>query len=712
MRRSSRGNEFCVAFPSTYDDCAATLRLQCARVWSGADPPPAVRIIQSVRATARVLGDVRLAALAEEIQSKVERFASALRRERSDERQLDGLRHVIALLEAAGDVHGALATRIRLAMALLPLNRVKAMQMLEGVDTAAGGRGDAPLMLATKLSLVSAAADPDDTDIEDLVRLCDEADAPVYRARALRQKTFRGLLRGVWQSEAAEAARETFRAESAASDLVAFCSEIAQRTFGRGAFEVMADAAGESVAVTTVMPFPYGEAPARLMLAMALSYLGEKGEARAELARLWSLPDVYRGSRRLDLLPGLGLLIDVNQPERAAELAREYVRDLETAGPSRELSLALHYLANACVVMRRWPEVFAALEQNAAVDDACGDEAGAIGKRVELAHWRFTERWLQKKTIPHDVAEAAEEAYANAELQLQRFTSEEAETLRLTIRQMRSALLKALGRSEPIADARLQNRRNDPKRLGWGLHETNAGSHAGLLLHDRGRFGDHAAAVAAQEYFDAALTSHRRRGAPDAIANAAYLAASNERVLAHQATTKPEASRHLVRVVELLEEAEQAVAALLVRYDEPETEASDRSRMALHAPWKKIYDFAIGVFADDLHDYASAFAWSERWKGRALAMTLGALDPGVPEGLAAGLVAAEREAVAELRAATTYPDVANARRRVAAEREQLAALPEAAEYLALRTGAAITFAELAVFLRTHAQSPTSTNGAQ
>jgi hypothetical protein len=227
-------------------------------------------------------------------------------------------------------------------------------------------------------------------------------------------------------------------------------------------------------------------------------------------------------------------------------------------------------------------------------------------------------------------------------------------------------------------------------------------------LYGRGSRGDRAAAAEAQRHLGNALAIRRSIGAPEGIANAAYLGAATERVLAQMAATEQERLEHLSRAAALLHESDRAIAALLVTYEEPAAEAADLARMAIHAPWRKVYDLAIDVFAVDLHDYAAAFEWSERWRRRALAMNLGALDPTVPGDLPPDLVEEERAARELLRRASSFEEVAHARQELSGVWKRLAKFPAAAEYVALRSGAAVAYDELTAFLRSYSQSPMST----
>jgi hypothetical protein len=90
-----------------------------------------------------------------------------------------------------------------------------------------------------------------------------------------------------------------------------------------------------------------------------------------------------------------------------------------------------------------------------------------------------------------------------------------------------------------------------------------------------------------------------RTDAPDTVANAAYLTAANERVLARFARTEDNQSEHLSRALALLHEADRRIAQLQMQYVEPGSEAALMARIAIHGPWKKVYHIAVELLLLD-----------------------------------------------------------------------------------------------------------------
>lgn len=692
---------FNIALPATRSNCIAALRLHVSLIFSGARPDPSLRSMRAIASTARSLCDQWLGGLAAEMIAINLRYTAATGDKGQDDDAIALMRAAVRLYSEAGDARAALLASLRLAAAAPGENAADSALLWSRLKAESNESVLHPLLLAMRLQRISSApAAASEEELGQFIAACDAAGAPVFRGRALWQKALAAFERGAWDAPSIAGAREVFRAEEAFLDLAGMCNEVANRTFAMGRFAAACNAAEEARDVSKAMPFPHGEGSARIALASALVYLGKPAEAAAEFERVATLPERFKQNEYLSLLPHVGLLIQLQQPELAETQARLYVRELQRGGPSVALSLALDYLANANIALRRWPEVFTSLEQGAAVDEKLGDLVAAIGKRTEIAYWRFTQPWLAKQPIPADIAADCEQVFQEAEAKLSVMASNKAELQLLTVMQKRGTLLMALRKAgEAIAVFRTVAEKG--ALLGSRVHELNAHVQLGLLLHHQGRNGDEAAARAAQHELDRALAMHRETGAAGAIANVAYLAGANERVLAHLSLGRPdeeEARAHFERSANLLYESEDCLSSLLLTYSEPGVEASELARIALHGNWKKVYDIAVELFLDDLGDAASALEWSERWKARALSVTLGAQALSPPAGVPSEWIEKEQAALAAMSRAKEYGSLAEARRSLEREWNRLGTLPQANEYLALRRGTAIAFDELVALL--------------
>ncbi len=688
---------FRVALPATHADGEAALRMHMARVCAGAEPEPALRAMRAVGSFAHDTGDQWLEALAMESIGKTSLLALQVAPSGAPASPLHAFyRWAIALYEEAGDRRAALAAMMSLANAFLGSARDEAVALLEEAMVMAAAAGLQTLELTARLRAAAARPAGADDDLDYILAGRDGLDEPLGRARVLREKTNRSFTRGEYDQATAATVREIFRSEGALLDLIGFCNDIAKGAFALGQFEAAVSAAQESVAAGAAMPFPYGEATARLMLASALQRQSRYIEAAAEYERILAVPSRYRQGRHLDLLPLVALLQRVNQPERARLLALDYLADLDER-PTPERSLTLYYLSLANVSLRRWPEVFAALEQSAAADEARGELADAASKRLELADWRIKPYWFLRSPPPADVFRAAMDAFDDVERHLDGLTPAEVDNVRMSLHQSRAMAFQASGRT---ADAlsELDRFGELADRLGSRVHQTNYHTQSGLILHDRAQRGDSDAATAAQQHLDRALTMTLATNAPDDVANAAYLAAANERVIARFAVSSQGALEHLSRAVTLLEEADHRIAQLQTRYTEPGAEASQRAGIAIHGRWKKVYDLAIELLIMDVGNVAEGFSWVEKWKGRSLAVTLGLRPLRPPDGIPRHLLAEERTAIEALGDAQTYAAIIEARDRLRNAWNELAMAPEAAEYVSIRTGQPVAFHELRALL--------------
>jgi tetratricopeptide (TPR) repeat protein len=701
---------FRLTLPATHLDCAALICMHTGRVWSGAEVHDPLREMEAVAAAARDRGDRRLEALAEESIARTLLLESQVAGGVNAAGAPDRYRRAIRLYREAGDQRVSLAVALHLANALLATDREAAAQLFSAVAETAAAEGLQPLVRAAQLRAHAAQVLIPGSDLESVAAESGEHDGPLGLARAFRHKTTVAFARGRYDAASANEARTMFRAEGALLDLVGFCSDVAERTFAMGDFAKAADAAREALDTCAVMPFPFGESNSRLMLASALLHLGRLVEAAAEHERIEAIPARYRRNRRLDVLPLIGFFLQVRQPERARRAALQYLSEIDASAPSPELSIALHYLANANVALRRWPDVLDALQRSAAIDEALGDAVSAAMKRIELADWSVQLHALAKAAPPADTIEAALRVYDEEEAALRAISSRDAAGMRMRLHQSRAMTFQAAQLSDR-ALSELTRFAKLARELGSRVHEINSRTQAGLILHDLGRRGDPGAARRAQEHLDVALTMTMAATASDAVANAAYLAAANERVLARFAASNDEAHAHLARALSLLRQADERIAQLQMQYVEPGAEAAQQARIAIHGAWKKVYDIAVELSLVDLGDAIETFVWSEKWKGRALAVSLGLRPLSHPEGVSAELLDRERLAVDKLARASSYAALVSARDRLADMWSELAALPAAAEYVALRTGRPIMFHELAALLSAeeerlnHIQSP-------
>lgn len=305
---------FRCALPANYEDGAAVLRMHLARIFAGAETGDALRGMYTVQASALAAGDLRLQAFAAETIAKSS-IASLQLSGSSEPADTFGdlYRRACALYDAVHDRRSRLTTMLQFANALLPRDRKTATDLLNQVIAEAADPDLQPLLLHARLRL----APLQDVDLDTLIRQFDDLESPLGRARVLRQKVARAAAGGVPDQAAAAAALTIFREESALLDLVGFSAGLAEKAFALGHFAATADAARESLAVARAMPFPYGQANARLMLASALHYQGKFLEAAAQYERIMALPEAL-SAQAASGRPSLDRVSPAGPPSRAS----------------------------------------------------------------------------------------------------------------------------------------------------------------------------------------------------------------------------------------------------------------------------------------------------------------------------------------------------------------------------------------------------------
>lgn len=195
-----------------------------------------------------------------------------------------------------------------------------------------------------------------------------------------------------------------------------------------------------------------------------------------------------------------------------------------------------------------------------------------------------------------------------------------------------------------------------------------------------------AARVLAEEIFPFLLSAEPARG----LASAAYVAAliecrlgrlQNEPKLFHSAMS-------------WLEHAARWLSHSRREHHEPGLEETDESRRALDIDAPKIHALAVEILMKDLRMFSAAFEWVERSKAGVLAEVLGTTSLPAPVGLPPTLLAEESRALDALKQAADYSDVSSAHDALGLVWNELAGIPNGAEYVAIRRGTPMSFHEV------------------
>lgn len=686
---------FLVAFPATHHDRAAALRMHVAHVVAGGAPAEALRPMYAIQEAARNAADLRLQALALELIGKTSLIALRLGESAEPAHIFHALyRRAIELHRHLGDHEAAIGTALHLASAIAADDSHEAAALLRAAVSEAAALGRPHLVLQARLKILALDQDLPAEEVEEIASEAARLDLPLMRARALARRVNRQLDHGNFDADAVKSIAAMFEAERSRIDLHELWRDVARKTYALGHFAAAIAAARESVAAAVAIPFPYGEIGARTILSAALQEHGELLQSAVEDETIRMSPPQHRPRLRMNELLSAGFLTHVKQSERAARRAAAVADQLQPGNPA-DWSAALHYLAIANVDLGRWEIVLAALEKSIAGDEAGGDWLGAASKRIELATWRVKAHWRRDRFIPPEVLEKALHELEADEQRLTSARTPEAERVLMFLHQARSMAFQAAGRTAKALES-LVVFGAMAERLGSRVHIRNFHTQAGLILHELAQRGHAAAATIAQPHLDEALRQWKETASADKIANAAYLAAANERLLSRRDPAG--AAQHLARARELLHEADRHIAQLQMQYVEPGAEAAQNARIALHGQWSKVYELAVELSLVDLNDAAEAFTWVEKWKGRAFAVALGIRRLPVPAGLPNDILDAERAALEALTHAGTFRDLAEARDRLLGVWAELAMIPGAAEYADLRAGRAVSFGELAALL--------------
>lgn len=433
---------------------------------------------------------------------------------------------------------------------------------------------------------------------------------------------------------------------------------------------------------------PGDEAIVRIGLAATLKYKGDYTGAFAHLERVFDLPSLPPDieQRAVDALASLHL--EVGQFEQ--------VQNLAAARPGAS-TLALAALAQFVGGDAR--AGYATVEREIDLATASGDAVRALTRRAQLELWRAIAFLHPGSTVaPADVVTRSLDVLNKCARDLVGIATSEARAAAFDVSEYRGIVLQAGGDLEGAAAAFREAVRGADVA---GTVDQRAMRRQILLvsLLARAVQGDAAAAQEAAEVVDALFAILINRDSPLGLAAAARLAALIDR----QRGRLTNDSRCYRSAIAWLEHADRWLAAVRTRYWHPSAAATDAARRGVRTLARACASLAVEILAKDLQAPAELFEWAERTKATALAELLigTAIEP--PDGASPRLLASERDALGALAAATTFAQAWEAQRALDQVWNAVERVPGAEEYVALRRGRTMGYAQLQSLLESMAR---------
>jgi len=403
----------------------------------------------------------------------------------------------------------------------------------------------------------------------------------------------------------------------------------------------------------------------------------------------------------------------VEDYEQALDLGRQAFADFERLGAAESASNAAMKLAADLTTARSdgaWDEAEALLKEWAGKDETRGDIDSAVSKRELLAQIHLNRFFFSPiRRGQSALLDAAEEMIAAAERLAARLPPRDAAKRVGNLRQMRGQLYQARGDNEGVERAwREALAVYEP--AGLAMEAANCRYMIGVLRLNRANeellphFGE------SESNLRGALEYYERAGMRGQAADTRFMFA---RLYVNAAArVQPDLG------AQMLDAALGHLAAGEADYDAVRREyavgtvlEAMRGKRALTAKSRRIYDLALEILALRRPDPAEAWHWTQRAKARALADALGGGAASPARVLAAlarhpdssAVVGRERELVARL-AKSPPGERLQLRSQLSALRAEMAADPHLADYLELRTGAAVERDDLEAMLSPDAEA--------
>jgi tetratricopeptide (TPR) repeat protein len=433
---------------------------------------------------------------------------------------------------------------------------------------------------------------------------------------------------------------------------------------------------------------PEDEAVVRIGLATTLKYKGDYTGAFAQLERVFDLPSLPPDieQRAVDALASLHL--EVGQ--------FDHVHDIATAQPNAS-TLALAALAHFVGGDAR--AGYTAVEREIDLATTSGDPVRAFKRRAQLELWRSLAFLRPGSSVASaDIVARSLDVLDQCARDLASIASTESHAAAFEVSEYRGILLQAGGDLEGAAAAMREAVRGADMT---GTVDQRARRRQILLVNllAHALQGNVAAAQEAIHVLDALFAILINRDSPVGLAAAARLAALIERQRG-RLTKDYQCYRSAIA---WLEHADRWLAMVRTRYWHPGAAATDAARREVRTLARACASLAVEILAKDLQAPAELFEWAERTKATALAELLvgTAIEP--PAGASPDLITSERDALGALTAATTFTQAWEAQRALDQAWNTLDRVPDADEYVALRRGRTMRYAELRSLLESTAR---------
>ncbi|MFN8490285.1 MAG: tetratricopeptide repeat protein [Caldilineaceae bacterium] len=449
----------------------------------------------------------------------------------------------------------------------------------------------------------------------------------------------------------------------------------------------------KTASLAAQMGFVLGQATATMGLGDFYFRNGEYARALAYYEQVEALA----GFATLQALVGLNLANTytlMNLPERAERLCRTAIARLQANAFTDRLSLAYFILGNVLAKKDDWSGAMAAWRDGLQIDQARQDRLSQAEKLISMAQATTMQYYKSGgPSVPEAAYAESMALYEQALALLAEVGSRTAEATMANTYQLQGQTALTHGR---LAEAvrYLEQARDVYATLDMGLQTANTDAMLGLLLHELGRRGQPDFYPVASEHYSYALTYYQQANMRDMAWKVCFYLAHTAFRRGLLAMTGAEQCTYWQEAARWLEEAATSIEFVRGRFVEPKIVATESARLGLVADKEKVYTFAVQLHYHYLRDHRSAFAWLERFKGRVFLDSLALTSVHLPAAVDETLAKQESTLRDQLRQSTTQVEAVNLSEQLHTLWQQMALEPAAREYVALRRGEPVSWAEL------------------
>jgi len=455
----------------------------------------------------------------------------------------------------------------------------------------------------------------------------------------------------------------------------------------------------QSAAVAQEMGFPLGQATAYLGLGDYYYRSGDYARALASCEQAENL--VQQPS--VSAMVGLSLAniyTSMHLLDRAESACHSVIATFAPAGPSGRLSLARFILGNVLSSKGDWAAAAAAWREGLAEDEIRKDRTSQAEKLQCIAQATVMQHYRPEgPPVPEAACEEAMSLFAQSIAVLQCRQDPQAAALIANTYQLQGQATLTCGRPAESAHY-LELAANIYSAIAMEMQAAITNILVGLLYYDLANRGQSDLYARAASRYEAALRYFQHVQMREMSWKVRFHLSLVSFHQGRLALTAEEQQKFWRYAASCLEDASNDIELVRGGFVASNQLVAQATRLGLVSDKGNVYIIAIRLYFRYLHDKKKAFQWLERLKGRAFLDSLALTPLRPPQKVDEALLAREESLLESLHSATNQTEVVALNEQLHAIWDQMATNRKAAEYVALRQGKTVEWADLPALLQT------------